>query len=98
MHSSNKHEILLAFLNRINRAAASSLPCSTEGCCANCIYRFDPMLDRIEAWAYTGFTPGTLAVWDCNKTYDLQPIKFKNAVRYRLSSLNRLGDERLKPY
>ncbi|MBK8227481.1 MAG: DNA-binding protein [Flavobacteriales bacterium] len=55
------------------------------------------MLDRYEASAFTGFKPGTLAVWDSTKAYDLEPIKFGNAVRYRLSSLNRFADERIRP-
>ncbi len=94
----NKQEELLNLLNRINTATQSSALYRPENLCPHCqSFRFDPMMDRIEAWAYTSFKPGTLAVWDCKKTYDLQPIKFGNAVRYRLSSLNRFVDERLKP-
>jgi len=92
-----KNEMLLSLLNRINAAVRTALPGEEKGCCVNCPYRFDPMLSRVEAWAYTGFKPGTLAVWDCNRRYDLQPIKFGNAVRYRLSSLNRFADERMRP-
>lgn len=97
MQSVRKQEVLLGFLNRINKAAQSGISAGAEGCCAHCRYRFDPMLNRIEAWAYTGFKPGTFAVWDCTKKYDLQPIRIGNAVRYRLSSLNSFGDNHLRP-
>lgn len=92
-----KHELLLSVYDRIISAGGTSQPAHTQGCCANCRYRFDPLLSRPEAWAYTGFKPGTLAVWDSTRSHDLQPIKFANAVRYRLSSLNRLADERIRP-
>lgn len=81
MQRNKRHETLNKLLNRLNDAAQSALPVANKGCCPNCIYRFDPMLDRTEAWAYTSFKPNTLATWDCNKTYDLQPIKFRNVVR-----------------
>ncbi len=92
-----KQELLFAFLTRLNKAAQIALPAGNEGCCPHYSYRFDPVLNRMEAWAYTCFKPVTLAVWDCNKRYDLQPVRFGNAMRYRLSSLNRFIDERLKP-
>jgi hypothetical protein len=100
MPSSLKHDVLLALFDRISdmsRNPSSSPLASSQGCCANCQYRFDPLLNRTEAWAYTGFKPGTLAVWDSTGMYDLQPIKFSNAVRYRLSSLNKFADSRTKP-
>ncbi|HTN46364.1 MAG TPA: hypothetical protein VL098_08465 [Flavipsychrobacter sp.] len=86
----------MSVFNRISQSAGTNLP-ATECGCAQCPYRFDPLLNREEAWAYTGFKPGTLAVWDCTRSHDLQPIKFANAVRYRLSSLNRLADARIRP-
>ncbi len=98
MSDNIKHETLMSVLNRIDRAVKASALHQPEDFCPHCSrYRFDPMLDRKEAWAYTSFKPGTLAVWDSKKTYDLEPIKFKNVVRYRLSSLNKLGDARMKP-
>jgi hypothetical protein len=97
MQLNKRHDNLVQLLTRLNDAAQSALPVSGQGCCENCIYRFDPLLDRTEAWAYTSFKPGTLATWDCNKTYNLRPIKFGNAVRYRLSSLNRFADARQRP-
>lgn len=96
----NKHDVLLSLFDRISamNPSADDVPLAKrQGCCADCPYRFDPLLNRIEAYAYTGFKPGTLAVWDSTKAYDLQPIKFGNAVRYRLSSLNRFADDRIKP-
>lgn len=97
MHRNKRHDTLIHLLNRLNDAAQAPLNGTSQGCCPNCIYRFDPLLDRTELWAYTGFTPTTLATWDCRKTYDLQPIRFKNAVRYRLSSANRFIDARQHP-
>lgn len=97
MPTIQRHEALLQLLTRLNEAAGSPVTAGGQGCCANCIYRFDPLLDRTELWAYTGFSPKSLATWDCKKTYDLQPIKFKNAVRYRLSSANRFIDGRQRP-
>lgn len=98
MNRNKRHEALIQLLTRLNDAAQSPLlSAAGQGCCPNCIYRFDPLLDRTEMWAYTGFTPSTIATWDCNKTYDLQPIKFRNAVRYRLSSANRFVDARQRP-
>lgn len=97
MSQHRKAELLLDVFSRISQPQrAAQLP-DGAGCCANCPYRFDPLLNRVEAWAYTGFKPGTLAVWDSTRSHDLQPIKFANAVRYRLSSLNRLADERIRP-
>lgn len=92
-----KHELLLSVYERISRSACPGQPDTGQGCCGSCPHRFDPLLNRMEAWAYTGFKPGTLAVWDSTRSYDLQPIKFANAVRYRLSSLNRLADDRIRP-
>ncbi|WP_345948859.1 helix-turn-helix domain-containing protein [Mucilaginibacter sp. PAMB04274] len=56
----------------------------------------DPLLDRKAAAKYLGLTnPHTLAVWDCTKRYDLQPIKVGRAVRYRKSSLDDFLNSRL---
>ena len=96
----HKQDVLLSLFDRISaltRHAQEGPLAEGKGCCPNCPYRFDPLLSRVEAYAYTGFKPGTLAVWDSTGAYDLQPIKFGNAVRYRLSSLNRFADERIRP-
>lgn len=56
----------------------------------------DPLLDRKTAAKYLGLSPGTLAVWNCTKRYDLKPIKIGRAVRYRRSSLDQFLESQLK--
>ena len=41
----------------------------------------EPLLDRKSAARYLNVAPGTLAVWDCTKRYDLKPIKIGRSVR-----------------
>lgn len=48
----------------------------------------DPLLDRKTAAKYLKVSPGTLAVWDCTKRYDLKPKKVGRSVRYRKSDLD----------
>ncbi|MEA5402110.1 helix-turn-helix domain-containing protein [Arcicella sp. DC2W] len=55
----------------------------------------EPLLDRKAAANYLRVTVGTLAVWDCTKRYDLQPLKVGRSVRYRLSSLNEFIERQL---
>lgn len=55
----------------------------------------EPLLDRKSAARYLSVSPGTLAVWDCTKRYDLKPIKVGRAVRYRRSDLDKFLEERL---
>jgi len=93
----NKHKVLLALLNRLDNAVRSSIYADTFNTDLNNLLRFDPLLTRVEAAAYTGFEPGTLATWDYTKRYDLQPIRCPNAVRYRLSSINRFADSFIAP-
>jgi hypothetical protein len=57
----------------------------------------DPLLNRKEAARYINFAPGTLAVWDCTKRYDLNPIKVGRAVRYRRSDLDKFLERNLFP-
>lgn len=57
----------------------------------------DMLLNRKEAARYINFTPGTLAVWDCTKRYDLKPIKIGRSVRYRKSDLDAFLDQWIKP-
>lgn len=97
MKYTDRQNALLGLLNRVNKVAQSGIQFNNEGCCPTCQNRFDPMLDRVEAWAYTGFQPGTFAVWDCKGKYNLRPMRIGNAVRYRLSTLNKFGDQHLKP-
>ena len=56
----------------------------------------DPLLNRKEAARFLNVSPGTLAVWDCTKRYDLKPIKIGRAVRYRRSSLDQFLENQLK--
>lgn len=55
----------------------------------------EPLLNREQAAAYLNITIGTLAVWDCTKRYNLEPIKIGNRVRYRRSSLDRFIEEQI---
>lgn len=55
----------------------------------------DLLLDRKSAAKYLCVAPGTLAVWDCTKRYDLKPRKIGRAVRYRRSDLDKFIEERL---
>lgn len=57
----------------------------------------DELLDRIEAAKFLHVKPGTLAVWDCTKRYDLKPIKIGRMVRYRRSVLAEFFKERMTP-
>lgn len=56
----------------------------------------EPLLDRKTAAKYLKVSPGTLAVWDCTKRYNLQPLKIGRAVRYRRSSLDQFLESQLK--
>ncbi|MEJ7659597.1 MAG: helix-turn-helix domain-containing protein [Hymenobacter sp.] len=56
----------------------------------------EPLLDRKTAAKYLSVSPGTLAVWDCTKRYDLKPIKVGRAVRYRRSDLDAFLNAQLK--
>jgi hypothetical protein len=55
------------------------------------------LLDRKEAAAYLRISPGTLAVWDCTKRYDLKPIKVGRAVRYARHHLDEFLEIKLRP-
>ena len=63
----------------------------------NAIAKMDTLLDRKSAAKFLSVSPGTLAVWDCTKRYNLKPIKVGRAVRYRLSDLEDFLSERMKP-
>ncbi|WP_460956361.1 helix-turn-helix domain-containing protein [Spirosoma litoris] len=56
----------------------------------------EPLLDRKSAAKYLRVSPGTLAVWDCTKRYDLKPIKVGRSVRYRRSDLDNFLEQRLR--
>ncbi len=53
----------------------------------------EPLLNRKQAAAYINYSYGTLAVWDCTKRHNLQPIKIGRSVRYRKSSLDAFLEE-----
>jgi len=68
-----------------------------RGSVMNAIAKMDTLLDRKSAAKFLSVSPGTLAVWDCTKRYNLKPIKVGRAVRYRLSDLEDFLSERMKP-
>lgn len=42
----------------------------------------EPLWTREQAAKYLNYSPGTLAVWDSTKRYDLKPMKIGRSVRY----------------
>lgn len=56
---------------------------------------FEELLDRKTAAKYLRVSPGTLAVWDCTKRYDLKPLKVGRSVRYRKSNLDNFAERLL---
>lgn len=66
-----------------------------------CDPNYHILVDRKRAAVVLGgdkpLNPGTLAVWDCTGRYNLQPIKVGRHVRYRLSVLLQLLQERQRP-
>lgn len=56
----------------------------------------EPLLDRKSAARFLNVKPTTLAVWDCTKRYDLQPIKIGSRVRYSKANLIRFLHEQQK--
>ena len=57
----------------------------------------EPLMNRKAAARYLGFAPNSLAVWACNKRYNLKPIKIGRSVRYRKSELDKFLEENTKP-
>lgn len=55
----------------------------------------EQLLSRKAAARYLNVSPGTLAVWDCLKKYDLKPIKAGRAVRYRKANLDAFLERQL---
>jgi hypothetical protein len=47
----------------------------------------EKLLTRREAAEFLGTAENTLAVWACNKRYNLPMVKIGKLVRYRLSDL-----------
>ena len=56
----------------------------------------EPLMDRKTAAKYMGVSPGTLAVWDCTKRYDLRPHKSGRKVMYRRADLDRFLERQLE--
>ncbi|MBD2704829.1 helix-turn-helix domain-containing protein [Spirosoma sp. BT702] len=56
----------------------------------------ESLLDRKSAAKYLRISPGTLAVWDCTKRYDLKPLKVGRSVRYRRSELDKFIERQLQ--
>lgn len=48
----------------------------------------DPRYDEKAAAEYLGVKPATLAIWRCNKRYNLEYIKVGRLIRYRKSALD----------
>lgn len=55
----------------------------------------DTLMDRKTAARYLRVSPGTLAVWDCTKRYDLKPLKVGRSVRYRKADLDKFVERQL---
>lgn len=56
----------------------------------------EPLMSRKDAARYLSISPGTLAVWDSTKRYDLKPIKVGTAVRYRRSVIEEFLNRQFK--
>ena len=56
----------------------------------------EPLMDRKTAAKYMGVSPGTLAVWDCTKRYNLNPLKVGRSVRYRKIDLDKFLERQLE--
>jgi DNA-binding Xre family transcriptional regulator len=54
----------------------------------------DKLLSRKEAAQFLGVKENTLAIWACNKRYNLPVIKVGRLCKYRLSDLISFLDER----
>jgi excisionase family DNA binding protein len=59
--------------------------------------QLDILMTRKEAAKYLGFKTNTLAVWACNKRYDLKPVKIGRSVRYKKSVLDKFRESGLQP-
>lgn len=57
----------------------------------------DRLMSRKVAAAYIGRSPGTLAVDDCTKRHDFQPIKIGGRVYYRKSVLDAWLSAQMQP-
>ena len=53
------------------------------------------LLDTTQTAEYLGITQDTLAVWRCQKSYNLPYVKVGRLVKYRLSDLNNFINSRV---
>ena len=53
------------------------------------------LLDTTQTAEYLGITQDTLAVWRCQRLYNLPYIKVGRLVKYRLSDLNNFLNSRV---
>ena len=53
------------------------------------------LLTRQEAADFLGVKKSTLAVWACNKRYDLPVVKVGRLCKYRMSDLIKFIDKRI---
>ena len=60
----------------------------------HCDNTLEPLMDRKTAAKYLSISPGTLAIWDCTKRHNLNPIKVGRAVRYRRTVLDKFLEDR----
>lgn len=56
----------------------------------------DTLHDEKSAADFLGLEPGTLAVWRCNKRYNLPFVKMGRLVKYRESDLLAFIESRLQ--
>jgi len=53
----------------------------------------EPLWDAEQAAKYLNYSVGTLAVWRCNKRYDLKPMKIGRRIRYQPSIIRAFAAE-----
>lgn len=58
--------------------------------------KIQQLLTTKEAAAYLGVTESTLAVWRCDKRYNIPYIKVGHLIKYRLNALDAWLESRTK--
>lgn len=59
------------------------------------ILKSSNLLTRRQAAAYLGLQEQTLAIWACNKRYNLPFVKIGSLAKYKLDDLDRFIQENL---
>ncbi len=54
-----------------------------------------PLRSRVEAAAFLGLAPNTLAVWACTKRYSLPYVRVGCLIKYRQADLEAFVSQRL---